>query len=71
MFEPLSRQDQIKTNCSNATNASVNANIQQPKSIKQFPCKYPCGNCKNSVTGKPQESVVTLAINGSIKNALE
>jgi hypothetical protein len=44
--------DQSKTNCSNATNASVNANIQQPKSIKQFPCKYPCGNCKNAVTWK-------------------
>ena len=40
MFEPLSRQDQNKTNCSNAKNASVNANIQQPKSIKQFSCKY-------------------------------
>jgi hypothetical protein len=46
MFEPLSRQDQSKTNCSNATNASVNANIQQPKSINQFPCKYPCGCVK-------------------------
>jgi hypothetical protein len=52
MFEPLSRQDQSKTNCSNAKNASVNANIQQPKPIKQFPCKYPCGNCKNAVTWK-------------------
>jgi hypothetical protein len=62
MFEPLSRQDQNKTNCSNAKNASVNANIQQPKSIKQFSCKYPCGNCKNAVTwhdekfGSPQMS---------------
>jgi hypothetical protein len=52
MFEPLSRQDQSKTNCLNAKNASVNANIQQPKPIKQFPCKYPCGNCKNAVTWK-------------------
>jgi hypothetical protein len=42
----------LENNCSNATNASVNANIQQPKSIKQFPCKYPCGNCKNAVTWK-------------------
>ena len=52
IFEPLSRQDQNEANCLSAKNASVNANIQQPKSIKQFSCKYPCGNCKNAVIWK-------------------